>query len=77
MLYLLAEVTEDKSIRKQMCQWFLKSATDKQFVDWDCAWDFANLAAITASASMEDKIATMTTAMMARVDESDGVVKRF
>ena len=39
-----------------MFHWFLKSATGKPFLDWDCAWDFANLAAITASASMEEQI---------------------
>ena len=70
LLYLLAEVTEDKSLRKEMCQWFLKSATGKPFLDWDCAWDFANLAAITASASMEEQIAGMTTAMMELVEDS-------
>ena len=57
LMYLFADLTEDKSLRKEMFHWFLKSATGKPFLDWDCAWDFANLAAITASASMEEHIA--------------------
>jgi len=77
LLYLLADVTEDKSLRKKMFQWFLKSAPGKQFLDWDCAWDFAILAAITASPSMEEQIVAMTTAMMELIEDGTSWSKDF
>ena len=77
LMYRLAEVTENKLLHKEMFEWFLKSATHKRFVDWDCAWDFANLAAITASPSTEEKIVAMTTALTELTGDSTQWSKDF
>ncbi|MEI9921125.1 MAG: SWIM zinc finger family protein [Bacteroidota bacterium] len=59
--WLLADVSEDKPLRKEMFSWFLKAASHKKFLGWDCSWDFAKLAAITApSAGAEQRIVAMT-----------------
>lgn len=60
--WLLADVSEgNTALRKEMFSWFLKSASNKKFLGWDCSWDFAKLAAVTApGAAAEDKIVAMT-----------------
>jgi uncharacterized Zn finger protein len=77
--WLLADVSEgDASFRKDMFNWFLKSASNKKFLGWDCSWDFAKLAAVTApSADAEPKIIAMTEAIARSSDHGSEWIEKY
>lgn len=67
----LVEYVEDRSLSKAMFKWFMQSAPKADFAGWDCAWDFAHLAATLASPKQEDVIEDLVTKMVNQTGDSE------
>jgi hypothetical protein len=76
LLYLLAESDLPQPLRKDLFTWFLKSATNKVYTEWDWCWDFARLAVIMSSPKDEPRIIAMATTMR-KTDDDDQWGKQY